>query len=155
MADPRNTLPGSFDGFRVWSGNPPTSKLGADGLVFYGANVKDGTGVLWYIVYSIDSAGALTQRMKLGPNAGQGYIDVDNGWLIVTLFRQAGDGQPSDRVPVPGWVRWPDPLARIAALEQRMTELETALGNVAAGPALTLEDEAALDWVKRETKALG
>jgi len=106
MADIRNafTPPAPW---RAWGGNPPTSFLSADGLVFYGMNAKDNSGALWYVVWSIDVFGAITERLRLGPNAGQGALDIDAGWLIVTLFRQAGDGQSSDRTPVPGWKVWP------------------------------------------------
>lgn len=43
--------------------------------------------------------------------------------------------------------------AQIAKLQQQIDALETALGNVSAG-GLSEEDSRALDWVKRETRAL-
>lgn len=113
MTDARNTLRGTIDANRAWSGNPPSSFLSGDNeTVFYGRNEKcpverDGKRVyeLWYTVWSIDAAGVITERLRIGPDAGQGLIAVDWGYLILTIYRKSGDGQPADRIVVPGWVR--------------------------------------------------
>jgi len=106
MADDiRNLFPASIAGFHAWGGNPPTSYLSADGSVFYGMNVKDTSGVMWYLIWSVATDGHITERLRLGPNAGQGALAVDRTFLILTLFEQTGDAQRTKRIAIPGWVR--------------------------------------------------
>lgn len=109
MADVRNRLPGTIQGSRAWSGNPPSSFLSGDGSVFYGRNEKDANRIMWYRVYSVAPDGAITDRLLIGPGeapgCGQGLLAVDAGWLIVTVYPKAGDGIAAERYAVPGWVR--------------------------------------------------
>jgi hypothetical protein len=140
MTDPRNVQPGFSDVGRDWSGNPPTSHLSGDGSVFWGVNIKDTSGVMWYIVYSVAADGTRTPRLKLGPNGGQGALAVDAGYLILSYFEQVSDGQPKRRIAVPGWVR-------DTSLEQRVTAIENAAG-------LSADDRAALDDLKRMLRAV-
>jgi hypothetical protein len=106
MTDPRNRLSGKINGNRAWSGNPPSSFLSGNGCVFYGRNEKDSTGALWYAVWSVAPSGAVTEHLRIGPNAGQGLLAVDASYLMLTIYRLAGDNQPAERIAVPGWVRW-------------------------------------------------
>jgi len=70
-----------------------------------GLNMKDTAGKLWYVVWSVALGGFIQERLRIGPNAGQGTLAVDLGYLILTIFVQAGDGQLTKRLAVPGWVR--------------------------------------------------
>jgi hypothetical protein len=106
MADDiRNSFPGSTGGFQAWGGNPRTSYLSGDGSMFYGMNVKDASSVMRYLVWSVATDGHITERLRLGPNAGQGTLAVDRTFLILTLFELVDNGQRTRRIAVPGWVR--------------------------------------------------
>jgi len=94
-------------------------------------------------------------------------IMIDNYGALIATFASQPKNTP--KITTTGFVNqwdwfpgvdapWVDDVAhaqkQIAELQQQVAELQTALGNQQAA-TLTLEDEAALDWVKRETKALG
>lgn len=105
--DARNCLSGTVKGMRAWSGNPPSSALSGDGVtVFWGVNVQDAANVLWYLVYSIGLDGVIRERFRYGPDAGQGQLEVDAGYLILSIFQHPGHGQQAERhVITDGWVR--------------------------------------------------
>lgn len=110
--DVRNNLPSSLKDstgvwFETWTGTPAQRKLSGDGAtVFWGLNMrKESDNSLWYMVWSIGLDLVWRERFRLGPNAGQGDLDTDQGWLIATVYLQAGQARAARSFVVPGFVR--------------------------------------------------
>lgn len=105
-------LPGTYQGFRNWSGNQPMPVDSADGATFWGVMAKnESTGFLYALCLRQDASGALTieyQSQPIAPGAGMCMLALQpTGKLVFAYFETAGDGKPVKRVVIDSYKAFP------------------------------------------------
>lgn len=143
------TLPGSLQGWLASGINAPSSEFAGDGSVWYGVTMKRDGGI-WYCVWREAPVGVYELKWNGAKGLHRGTMHAQlNGKLVVTAYAGEGDGSATERIDIPGYVPLPILAAHVVQLGQRITAIETALGNIGSGSAgLDPTDRAALDRLK-------
>lgn len=101
------SLPGTMSAngatFTASGINAPSSEEGANG-VWYGVTMKRAGGGIYYCVWQEAPAGSFTLRWNGPVDEHRATMQQSGGKLVVTTYLGAGDGQPTERIVVPGFL---------------------------------------------------
>lgn len=112
--------------------NAPSSEQGANG-VWWGCTMKRSGGGIYYCVWQEAPANTFALRWNGPADEHRATMQESGGLLIVTTYLGSGDGKPTERIAVPGFV----PLASAPG----------PAGPAGGGGGLTMEQESDLAWL--------
>lgn len=107
--------------------------------------IRDGAGVLFWtcqegysgqspqqVVYRVDATGQ--HKVPLEKTVtGRGQLSIIDGALYLNAWNEA-EGKVGYLIPVPGWTPYPAAAGvDLGPIQQRLTQIETALGNIGGG----------------------